>query len=247
MINNLIRIKNYLFLLFSIGFIMFISFLKQNNNDSKLMIDNKDRFVNNDQISQMVDEMLKDSLNNNLYDLEKKINSNDFIKKIEIFKNLNNIINIKIDQYKPYARLVNENGDDYYIDYTGKIFPTSIKYSERVLLVNFHDINKFTDEKNIKSFKKGDKIFKLIKYINNDSFLKKQISQINILNDGEIIMIPQVTKQKIFFGKADEIALKFEKLNLFYKTILPTKGWNYYESVNLKFKDQIVCNKNDNT
>ena len=72
MINNLIRIKNYLFLLFSIGFILFISFLKQNKNDSKLMIDTKDRFINNEQISQMVNEVLKDSLNNDLYDLEKK-------------------------------------------------------------------------------------------------------------------------------------------------------------------------------
>ena len=33
---------------------------------------------------------------------------------------------------------------------------------------------------------------------------------------------------------------------LFYKVILPTKGWNYYESVNLKYKNQIVCDKKNN-
>ena len=40
--------------------------------------------------------------------------------------------------------------------------------------------------------------------------------------------------------------IKFKKLELFYKNILPTKGWNYYESVNLKFKNQIVCTKSSN-
>ena len=59
-------------------------------------------------------------------------------------------------------------------------------------------------------------------------------------------MIPQITKQKIYFGNTNDMEIKFKKLELFYKNILPTKGWNYYESVNLKFKNQIVCNKSNN-
>ena len=141
--------------------------------------------------------------------------------------------------------MINQKGRDYYIDFNGEIFPTSTIYSERVLLVNFYD-TKITKEKNIKFFQKGDKIFKLIKYINNDDFWRKQITQINILKDGDIIMIPQITKQKIYFGDTQEIDLKFKKLLLFYKVILPTKGWNYYESVNLKYKNQIVCDKKNN-
>jgi len=246
MMNNLIAVRNYLFLSLFIIIMLFLSSLKEDNSSFKLNIDNKDSFINENEINQIAKYMLSDSLNNSLHDLEKKMNSNHFIKKIEIYKSLNNKVDIKIDQYKPYARLIYEDGKDYYIDDNGEIFPTSIKYSERVLLVNFLYLKKIKDEKNIKLFQKGDKIFKLIKYINEDSFFNKQISQINILKDGEIIMIPQVTKQKIYFGGPNEIDLKFKKLNLFYKIVLPTKGWNYYESVNLKFKDQIVCNKKDN-
>ena len=31
------------------------------------------------------------------------------------------------------------------------------------------------------------------------------------------------------------------EVKIFYKDILPAKGWNSYETVSVKFKDQIVC------
>ena len=30
---------------------------------------------------------------------------------------------------------------------------------------------------------------------------------------------------------------------LFYKNIAPTKGWNTYKTINVKFKNQIICDK----
>jgi len=50
-----------------------------------------------------------------------------------------------------------------------------------------------------------------------------------------------MTKQLILFGPMDEIEEKFKKLKLFYKEVLPKKGWNTYSSINLKYKNQIVC------
>ena len=194
----------------------------------------------------MTNDIINDSSIIDLNYLEEKIKSNKFIKDIEIYNNLNNVVNININQFKPYARLINNIGDDYYIDKNGEIFPVSNKYSERVLLIFFKNYKNIDKEKNINFFQNGNEIFKLINYINSNDFYKKQISQINVLKDGEIIMIPQITKQKIYFGNTDNMEIKFKKLELFYKNILPTKGWNYYESVNLKFKNQIVCNKSSN-
>jgi len=222
-----------------------LSFLKKDYKEFIIDINNRESFLIDEDINYLIKGTLKDSSSKGLFNIEKKINGNSYIKKTEVFANLNNKILINVDQYKPFARLINQKGRDYYIDFNGEIFPTSTIYSERVLLVNFYD-TKITKEKNIKFFQKGDKIFKLIKYINNDDFWRKQITQINILKDGDIIMIPQITKQKIYFGDTQEIDLKFKKLLLFYKVILPTKGWNYYESVNLKYKNQIVCDKKNN-
>jgi cell division protein FtsQ len=84
-------------------------------------------------------------------------------------------------------------------------------------------------------------LMQLLKFIENDKFWKAQITQMNINNSGNIKMYTQVSKQVIEFGTPEEISEKFKKLKIFYKDILPYKGWNSYERVSVKFKDQIVC------
>ena len=58
-----------------------------------------------------------------------------------------------------------------------------------------------------------------------------------------IIIHPQLSKQKIIFGYPVDLDEKFNKIMLFYKRIAPLKGWNTYKTVNVKFKNQIVCDK----
>ena len=245
MTNFILKIKYLFFFLLTFGLI-FVSFVYKKENNIIFDISSENRFLNSEEIFDLTNDIINDSSIIDLNYLEEKIKSNKFIKDIEIYNNLNNVVNININQFKPYARLINNIGDDYYIDKNGEIFPVSNKYSERVLLIFFKNYKNIDKEKNINFFQNGNEIFKLINYINRNDFYKKQISQINVLKDGEIIMIPQITKQKIYFGNTDNMEIKFKKLELFYKNILPTKGWNYYESVNLKLKNQIVCNKSSN-
>ena len=245
MTNFILKIK-YLFFFLSTFGLIFLSFVYKKENNIIFDLSSENRFLNSEEIFDLTNDIINDSSIIDLNYLEEKIKSNKFIKDIEIYNNLNNVVNININQFKPYARLINNIGDDYYIDINGEIFPVSNKYSERVLLIFFKNYKNIDKEKNINFFQNGNEIFKLINYINRNDFYKKQISQINVLKDGEIIMIPQITKQKIYFGNTDNMEIKFKKLELFYKNILPTKGWNYYESVNLKFKNQIVCNKSSN-
>jgi cell division protein FtsQ len=54
-------------------------------------------------------------------------------------------------------------------------------------------------------------------------------------------MFPQVGGQLIEFGKPENLELKFKKLRIFYKEILPEKGWNAYERVNLEYEGQIIA------
>ncbi len=81
----------------------------------------------------------------------------------------------------------------------------------------------------------------LFNYVEQDEFWKAQISQMNIDKNGNINMSTQVSKQIVEFGKPVDIEEKFRKLKIFYKDILPTKGWNSYNRVSIKFKNQIVC------
>jgi len=84
-------------------------------------------------------------------------------------------------------------------------------------------------------------VFEMINFITDDPFWKAQIAQIDIAENGELILYPQVTKQYVEFGTVENMETKFKRLKVFYKNILPQQGWNKYSRINLKYKDQIIA------
>jgi len=61
---------------------------------------------------------------------------------------------------------------------------------------------------------------------------------------GEIELISRVGNQPVLFGDINDMEEKFDKLLLFYKEGLSKTGWNQYKTINLTYKDQVVCTKN---
>jgi cell division protein FtsQ len=129
---------------------------------------------------------------------------------------------------------------DRYISNNGEVLPLSKRYTARVMLIDgpYADNAKLY---NLNKSETGKQLMELLRFIENDKFWKAQIAWMNIDKKGNITMYTQVSKQVVEFGKPVDIQDKFRKLKIFYKDILPTKGWNSYNRVSVKFKDQIVC------
>ena len=238
-------LKNFIYILTTLFIVVIVIFSFKNNSSpiKEIVINSENKFLDRYRIESLITEKMdKDSIIKNADIIEKNILSNPFVKEIKLYQDLSNKLIVDLVQYQPIARLVSENKKDFYIDLHGNIFPTSTKFSERVLLIHT-DNNINYDLKNINSTDYGKKIFTMINYIINDAFLSKIISEIDINYDKNIIIYPQVSKQKIIFGYPEQIDVKFDKLMLFYKKVLPAKGWNTYKTVNLKFKNQIICDK----
>jgi cell division protein FtsQ len=87
-------------------------------------------------------------------------------------------------------------------------------------------------------------IFPMINYIRNDSFWNAQIDQIWVDRDGEIDLIPRAGHHIVHLGTTENFMEKLDNLEAFYTEILPVAGWNTYKRINLEYKGQIVCNKN---
>ena len=238
-------LKNFIYILITLFIVVIVifSFKKNSSPIKEIVINSENKFLDRFQIESLITEKMdKDSIIKNVNIIEKNILANPFVKEIKLYQDLSNKLIVDLVQYQPIARLVYENKKDLYIDLHGNIFPISTKFSERVILIHTAD-NINLDLKNINSTDYGKKIFTMINYIINDIFLSKIISEIDINYNKNIIIYPQVSKQKIIFGYPEKIDVKFDKLMLFYKKILPAKGWNTYKSVNLKFKNQIICDK----
>ena len=170
--------------------------------------------------------------------LEERVEANPFIKDAQVYRDIKGNVKVRVKQSKPIARVLME-GEDRYIDTEGNILPVNARHTARVpLLETAFD---FKWETSLHESDYGTEIFNLISFIEDSEFWKAQIAQILLTMNGEVELLPQVTKQKIEFGQPEQVEEKFEKLMIFYKEILPKKGWNTYSQVSLKFENQIVC------
>jgi cell division protein FtsQ len=171
--------------------------------------------------------------------LEKKVIKHPFVRNAEVFVDHSGSIWVEVDQYQPVARIARPMAADGYISKEGVILPTSSNHTTRVLILE----GKYAESLLLKSDISAidPDLMALIKFINEDEFWSAQISELEIQKKNQIKMHQQVGNQVIEFGDAKDIEEKFQKINLVYEKILPVKGWNAYSRVNVKYKDQIIC------
>ncbi len=171
--------------------------------------------------------------------LEERIEKNPFIKDAQVYRDLKGTLKVSVEQSKPIARVLINGDEDKYIATDGRILPVNAKHTARVPLLE--TTFEFGWEENLNESSYGSKIFELLQYVEASEFWRAQIAHIVVLEDGDVELLPQVTKQKIVLGKPENLDAKFSRLMIFYKEILPKKGWNTYSLVNLKYDNQIIC------
>jgi cell division protein FtsQ len=188
-------------------------------------------------------------------ELEKALNSHPAIENAEVFRNVNGEISVDIVQRTPVLRIINKNGESYYIDSQGKLMPLNDNYSARVLVANGEIFEPYARRYQfpVEQIKKSkvfsevsmlDDILDVSNHIYKDSILSNLIQQIYVNSDREFELFPSIGNHKIVFGNAVDIAEKFNKLKLFYTEGLnKSDAWTKYSMINLKYKNLVVCTK----
>jgi len=80
-------------------------------------------------------------------------------------------------------------------------------------------------------------------FINKDVFLSALIGQIYVKRILKCFSYQRSATFMIDFGQCIRLENKFMKLKVLYMKILPFEGWNKYNNVILKYKNQIIVNK----
>ncbi|MDA0195198.1 MAG: hypothetical protein O2887_11465 [Bacteroidetes bacterium] len=249
-----IDIKKYLQIgAILLAFVMSIAFSHERQHILKtksveVLIDNNytNYFVEQSEVTELINGSEKDYITGTpltdieLRRLEKNVEKHPYVQKADIYRDLQGVLSVEVKQKKPFARLFKRNGTDFYITETGELIPESDKYTARVLILEMEN-GGMIGNKNMDETEYGIRLFDLLKKISTDELWKSQIAGIFIDRDGEIVIQPQITKQRIEFGQPDNINAKFNKLRIFYQQILPARGWNIYARVNVKYEKQIIC------
>jgi cell division protein FtsQ len=177
----------------------------------------------------------------NLTQLEKFIEKTEWVKNAEFFINNKLILEVKIEQRIPIARVFTSSGASFYIDNEGWRLPL-----KQLTVLNLPVFTGFpTDQPKLS--KPDSTLLKEVlffaKTIQKDSFFMAQVAQVNIEPNGTFQMVPTLGDHVVLLGSVDHLEDKLNRLFTFYKKVWVASGINSYQYIDCRFNHQIVALK----
>lgn len=236
------------------GIITLMSFVEVKKNtvtctNIKILIPGADNFIEREEI----DAILKQSEGTlkgrnleriNLNAMEQRIIANPYIANSKVYADMDGVIHIEISQRQPLLRIINSNGQDYYIDRVGLKMPVSPNFTADVLVANGHILEHFGGKVDTLITKMAADLYRTALFLKKDTLWDSQIEQIFVNDKDDIELVPRVGNQRIILGSADSLEKKMNNLLIFYKKAMPQVGWDTYKTINIKYTNQIVCERN---
>jgi len=180
----------------------------------------------------------------NIQRLERLLKENPFVESAKVYADMDGVVWVNVQQREPILRVLNLANQDYYIDKNGLKIPVSTNFTARVLVANGHIAEAFGRKIDSLKTNLAKDLYKTALFIQKDTLWNEQIEQLYVNEQSEIELIPRVGDHKILLGNADSLEVKFKNLLIFYKKAIPSVGWDAYKTINIKYTNQIVCERN---
>ena len=248
---------------FTIGACVLMAFANSRQNaapvglpDIEIEVTDHMLFLTRDQVMQRLKDrnLIGENLTyaeNDIASVEKEIQNMPEVKNVSVYSYVSGKWKIDIELRKPIARIFNLDSSSCYLDEDGFLMPLSDTYTARVLtvngLINETDMGKnvpaIMNNDSLKTIEILDDLYAISQYVCSDEFFSAQITHIFINQFREFELIPRVGDQRILFGDAEQVHGKFKKLRYFYSEGISRAGWENYDTINVMYKNQVVCSK----
>ena len=181
----------------------------------------------------------KDMTAINLRAMEGALEKNLWVKRTDMFFDNNQLLQVRIEEREPIARIFSVQGNSYYLDSSGLRLPLSEKFSARVpVFTNFPSDKPILSQPD-SALLQG--IVKLGRFIIADSFWMAQTAQIDITSHADFELIPTMGDHIVVLGNAEDLENKFNRLYSFYKQAWMQNGINKYEKLDVQYNGQVVA------
>ncbi len=157
----------------------------------------------------------------------------DKIENVRVVKMTDHTVRITVDPMVPVARVF-DGATSYYINRQGKRISANPRYHIDVPVIQGHFID---------SIFPPTALLPLIEYIVADSVWNPLMSMIKVDSPNDIIFVPIVRGQVVNLGDVNNIEQKFHRLRRFYTEVLPVKGWDFYDTISVKWGGQVVASR----
>ena len=176
----------------------------------------------------------KNSNEINTHEIENALLKNPIIESAEVIQSISGMVTVVISQKMPVLRVYSQGGS-YYVDNTGQTMPSTLGQAIYVPVASG----------NIEKSFAVSELYKFALFLQNDKFWNDQITQIYVRSVNDVEIVPRIGSHRILLGSLDDYEKKLKKLRLFYEQVIPRMGWEKYSIINLKYRNQIVCTKNN--
>jgi len=164
--------------------------------------------------------------------IERILASIDNIERVRCIVTTDNRIHVEVDPLEPVARIFDRDSS-YYINRAGKRISATARYHSDVPIVS----GAFTKE-----FPPTE-VLPLVSFINSDSTWSTLVTHIKAYDRRNVILVPMIHGHVINIGDMDNLGDKFDRLRLAYKKILPVRGWDFYDTLSVKWSGQVVATR----
>jgi cell division protein FtsQ len=186
----------------------------------------------------------------NLDRLEEMVRDNPYIAACEVYRTIGGDLRMLATVRSPLVRVMNDSGQQYFIDRTGFMVPVTNSHPSHVVVASGNISERLVmldrKEKPLSSLPDSSvlrQIYPVAMMISKDSFLESFIDQIYVNEKKELELVPKIGTHEIIFGTAENAAEKLENLKTFYQKVMNKLDWNTYKTINLKYTNQVICLK----
>jgi len=188
----------------------------------------------------------------NTAEIANLIRKQAYVSKVKVYETNEGYLKIEILQREPILRIINQNQEGFYLDREGNPLPLNPGFPAHVLVANGFIKDSYIKNPKLRASLSSDPkrsdsllsgLFKLALFLIQDPYFKTAIDQVYVNERQEIELIPWKGNHVVLLGNVDDLEEKLHKLYIFYTKGLDEIGWNKYQMINIKYKNQVICSK----
>ena len=165
-------------------------------------------------------------------EIEEALRLSPYLENADIVKCQDGKVLIRVSQLVPVFRVF-DGGSSYYVNRAGKHMSATNYYHSDVPVVQGHFTRKFPPTH----------LLPLIDYVESDSLLHSLVTMYIMRDTNNIILVPSISGHVVNIGNVSGLENKFAKLKLFYREVMPKRGWNTFDTISVKWNHQVVATR----
>ena len=182
--------------------------------------------------------------------IEDIIESRSAVSRCEAWATDDGVLHLDITQRAPVLRFMRSESDGFYVDEHGYIFPLHPSYTAPVPVVEGAipvdtpaDYKGEAGDERERAWIAG--VLAMNRHIAANRAWQRRIEHIRVQPGGELLLCLTGRDEEFFVGQPQGIPDKLQRIDRYLGIIAPSKPEGYYHTVNVKYKQQIICRQKD--